>query len=142
MPTSASTKRSTTPAKRTSKAVTRVKAKPKEPDTDVEVVDEDEDTFTAKLFGTDEQFTFYKDVNFLMMLIAYGGEGEDLSNLPTIIKGMMCVEEDSDEARRAEWARFIKVAAPQRGLGGERTFRFINDLIAAAGKDQAESADD
>lgn len=146
MPTSASTSRTSTPVKRTSKAVTRVKPKPKpvEPETDVEVIGEDdvEGTFTAKLFGTDEAFTFYADANFLMLLIAYGGEGEDLAMLPTIIKGMIAVDEDSDEARRAEWSRFVTVLAPQRGMNAERSMRFINDLIAAAGKDQPESADD
>lgn len=143
MPTSASTKRTTTTTKRPSKAVTRVKprvAKPKEPESDVEVVatDEVEGTFTARVFGTEHEFTFYTDVNFLMMLIAYGGEGEDLAKLPTILKGLIAVDDDTDEARREEWARFITVLAPIRGMGAERSMKFINDLLAAAGKDQAE----
>lgn len=143
MPTSASAKRSTTPARRA--AVARKKTpKPKDPDNDIVVVSRDEEagTFTAKLFGTDEEFTFFDDVNFLLLLIAYGGEGEDLAKLPTILKSLIAVDvddaDDADLARREVWQRFVAVLAAQRGMNAERSMKFINDIVAAAGKDQPE----
>lgn len=128
------------PAKR---AASR-KTPPAEPDSDLTVVsrDEIEGTFTATVFGTDQEFTFHDEVNFLMLLISYGGEGEDLGQLPTIIKGMLWVAEDSDEARRETWQRFVRILAAQRGMDAERSMKFINDLVAAAGKDQPENAGD
>lgn len=117
---------------------------PAEPDSDLEIVSRDETngTFTARLFGSEEEFTFYDEVNFLMLLIAYGGEGEDLAQLPTILKSMIHVDEDSDDARRSTWQRFLALLAKQRGMDAERSMKFINDLVAAAGKDQPESAAD
>lgn len=137
-------KRAASPAKRTT-TNGRAKAKPTEPESDIEVLSRDEaaETFEARLFGDDDAvFTFYEDANFFLLLISYGGEGEDLAKLPTIIKSLMFVEGDTDEDRREPWTRFIAVLAKQRGMNAERTMRFINDLIAAAGKDQQESADD
>lgn len=130
------------PAKRATPTRTK-KTKPAEPESDLEIVatDEEQDTFTAKVFGTDEEFTFYNDVNFLLLLIAYGGEGEDLAQLPTILKSLIHVDEDTDEARRETWQRFMRVLSAQRGMNAERSMKFINDLVAAAGKDQPESAD-
>lgn len=155
MPTSASTKRTSTPVKRATKAVTRVKpAKPRAPESDVEVVSEDADagTFTARVFGTEQEFTFYTDVNFMMLLISYGGDAEGLTMLPVIIKSLLVVDEvvvkgrvdneATDAVRHAEWMRFVGVLATQRGMNSERSMKFINDLIAAAGKDQMESVDD
>jgi hypothetical protein len=126
------------PAKRAAKST------PVESDSDIEILSTDEDagTFTAKVFGTDEEFTFYDDVNFLLLLIAYGGEGEDLAQLPTILKSMIFVADDTDEARRTTWQRFMSVLAKQRGMDAERSMKFINDLVAAAGKDQLESSDE
>lgn len=130
------------PAKRATATRTR-KTKPTEPESDLEIVATDDvaETFTARLFGTDEEFTFYNDVNFLLLLIAYGGEGEDLAQLPTILKSLIHVEEDTDEARRETWQRFMRVLSGQRGMNAERSMKFINDVVAAAGKDQAENAD-
>lgn len=115
--------------------------KPKEPDSDVEVVAEDDETFTAKLFGGDEAFVFHKDVNFLMLLIAYGGGGEDLGSLSPVLKSLFYVETDSDDERRETWQRFLGELSAQRGMDAERSMKFINDLVAAAGKDPSESSD-
>lgn len=127
--------------------MSKTKDKPAEPESDIEViaVDDDRGTFTAKLFGTDDEFVFWSDANFLLLLIAYGGEGEDLAQLSTIMKGLLYVDEDAKDigaATRETWGRFLSLLAQQRKMTAERSMRFINDLVAAAGKDQQESADD
>lgn len=128
------------PAKRASTK----KPKPA-PDSDVEVIDVDEDagTFTARLFavdGDDGVFEFWSDVNFMVLLIAYGGEGEDLGHLSTVLKSIFKVDDDAHGA--ATWSRFVSLLSKQRGMNAERSMKFINDLVAAAGKDQAENAAD
>lgn len=118
---------------------------PPEPVSDVEVLsyDEDRGTFDVRLCGVegdDGVFVFWNDTNFFGMLIAYGGEGEDLALLSQIIKGMLWVPDGDEDAGRETWRRFTRLILAQRGMSAERTMTLINDLIAAAGKDQQDSA--
>ena len=125
---------STTPA-RTSK----VRPRPDEPTSDLEVISRSKDgeTFTGRLFGSDE-FEFSTDVNGMLLMLGFSGQPSDFVNL---LHSMIALDDDADDEVRDETRkRFNKVLASQRHFPVERLMQLTNDLCEAAGNDELGNA--
>lgn len=123
-----------TPARRTS-----TRTRPAEPETDLQVLSRSGDglTFVGRLFD-EEDFVFTTDVNsFLMMKSTAGRSSDFIDFLYSMLELTAEEDESDDEARARIQAKFDKVMGSQPKLTVERLFRLVNDMIEAAGNDEA-----
>lgn len=128
------------------------KARPRKPnpESDIEIIEHDEEAgeVRARVFG--EEFLLADDVNALL-LMGIGDEDEGgAAGVMRVIKSLIIVdpaqlaeakdEEAREEVRKAEWKRFRDHVGAQRKFSVERLMKLINDIAEITGKDQADSS--
>lgn len=104
---------------------------------DLHIITRDDETFRARIFDSDEVFTFSTDVNAYLMLNAFSGEPGAIT---TFMLALIDIEVDDNadaddiEIKRAETRRkFTDILSTQKGLSVKRLVRFVGDLTDAAG---------
>lgn len=109
---------------------------------DLHVIARDDDSFRARIFDSDEVFTFSTDVNAFLMLNAFSGEPGAITNFMLSLVDIE-VPDDADaddiEIKRAETRRkFTDAISTQKGLSVKRLVKFVGDLTDAAGNGSLE----
>lgn len=109
---------------------------------DLHIVSRDDETFRARVFDSDDLFTFSTDVNAFLMLNAFSGEpGAITTFMLSLVEIEVDDTADADdiEIKRVETRRkFTDILSTQKGLSVKRLVRFVGDLTDAAGNVTAE----
>lgn len=116
--------------------------KPSKDYADIHIISREDESFRARIFDSDEIFTFSTDVNAFLMLNAFSGEaGAITSFMLSLIEIEVDDNADTDdiEIKRAETRRkFTDLLAGQKGLTIKRLIKFVGDLTDAAGNGSLE----
>lgn len=126
------------PARRAS-----TKQKPKDPDTDVELVSESDDgsDIVVRFFG-EREFTILTDVNYWLLLSSF--DPRNMGGMVRLVQSLLAVNpeegEDPDTAAFRVGRDFNDFMATRKGLTLERVVRLVTDLTAMAGNALPESS--
>jgi hypothetical protein len=125
------------PATRAKKPKGRLDARTEFDDIVVLSRDDEAETFEAKIFGTDDVFTFSMDLNAYLQLAAFSGAAGAFVDF---MDSLVVVNTDGDDDRRAverkrrdEAERFHDLLKNTSHLTVERLAQFVADITEIAG---------
>jgi hypothetical protein len=117
--------------------------KPKDPDSDVELISESEDgsDLIVRFFG-EREFTILTDVNYWLLLSSF--DPRNMGGMVRLVQSLLAVNpeegEDPEMAAFRVGRDFNEFMASRKGLTLERVVRLVTDLTAMAGNAQPESS--